>query len=81
MEADILNGYKQTERSVTADYESVIAFGQAREVFAEEAVHGIRLLLEHCGIEGYSPEQCVKMNVVSVYKITVEKITGKKRFL
>ena len=81
VEADILNGYKRTERGVTADYESVIAYGQAQEVFAEEAVHGIKLLLEHCGIEGYSPEQCVKMNAVAVYKISVEKITGKKRFL
>lgn len=81
VEADILNGYKKTEHGVTADYESVIAFGRVREVFEDEAVRGIKLLLEHCGIEGYSPEQCVKMKLVAVYKITIEKITGKKRFL
>lgn len=79
-EADILNGYKKTEHGVTADYESVIAYGTVQEVFEDEAVHGIKLLLEHCGIDGYSPEQCVMMKLAAVYKINVEKITGKKRF-
>lgn len=81
VEADTLNGYKKTEHGVTADYESVIAYGQAREVCGKEAVHGIDLLLRHCGIDGFSPEACVRMNMVAVYKIVVEKITGKKRFL
>ncbi|MGN1372746.1 MAG: pyridoxamine 5'-phosphate oxidase family protein [Candidatus Coproplasma sp.] len=81
VEADILNGYKATERGVTADYESVIGFGTAKEVTGDDAVHGIKLLLDHCGIEGYSPENCVLMGIVAVYKITVENITGKKRFL
>lgn len=81
VEADILNGYKATERSVTADYESVIAFGTAEEVTGGEAIHGIKLLLDHCGISGYSPEDCVLTQIVAVYKISVDTITGKKRFL
>ena len=81
VEADILNGYRATERSVTADYESVIGFGTVKEVVGSEAVHGIKLLLEHCGIDGYSPEDCVLMGIVAVYKITVDSITGKKRFM
>ncbi|MGN0807696.1 MAG: pyridoxamine 5'-phosphate oxidase family protein [Candidatus Coproplasma sp.] len=81
IEADILNGYKPTEKSVTADYESVIGFGTAKEVSGVEAIHGIKLLLEHCGISGYSPENCVLTKIVAVYKITVENITGKKRFI
>ncbi len=81
VEADILNGYKPTEKSVTADYESVIAFGTAQEVEGNEAVHGIKLLLDHCGISGYSPEDCVLRQIVAVYKICVDTITGKKRFL
>ncbi|MGN1103868.1 MAG: pyridoxamine 5'-phosphate oxidase family protein [Candidatus Coproplasma sp.] len=81
IEADILNGYKATERSVTADYESVIGFGTVKEVTGSEAVHGIKLLLDHCGIEGYSPENCALSGIVAVYKITVENITGKKRFI
>ena len=81
VEADILNGYKATERGVTADYESVIAFGTAKEVVGSEAIHGIKLLLDHCGISGYSPEDCVLTKIVAVYKICVDTITGKKRFL
>lgn len=80
VEADMLNGYVKTEHGVTADYASVIAFGRVEKVSGVDAVHGIKLLLEHCGIEGYSPEKCVLTNIVSVYKITVDKITGKKRF-
>ncbi|MGN1061482.1 MAG: pyridoxamine 5'-phosphate oxidase family protein [Candidatus Coproplasma sp.] len=81
VEADILNGYKPTEKSVTADYESIIAFGTAEEVIGDEAIHGIKLLLDHCGISGYSPEDCVLTKIVAVYKISVDTITGKKRFL
>lgn len=81
IEADILNGYKRTENGITADYESVIAYGNVEEVFDEEAVHGIKLLLEHCGVSGYSPEQCVMTKIVAVYKMSVDEITGKKRFL
>lgn len=81
VEADILNGYRATERSVTADYESVIGFGTVKEVVGSEAVHAIKLLLEHCCIDGYSPEDCVLMGIVAVYKITIDSITGKKRFM
>ena len=80
VEADLLNGYVRTERGVTADYKSVIAFGTARPVCGEEAVHGIELLLKHCGVEGYSASECVVLGVVAVYKISVESVTGKSRF-
>ncbi|MDE6274292.1 MAG: pyridoxamine 5'-phosphate oxidase family protein [Clostridiales bacterium] len=80
IEADVLNGYVRTDHSVTADYESVIAFGHAEEIFGEEAIRGIELLLDHCHIEGYSARDCVKTGVVAVYKISVEEITGKRRF-
>ncbi len=80
VEADVLNGYSKTEHGITADYESVIAFGKAWRVIGADAVHGIKLLLDHCGVTGYDPEACVKMGTVAVYRITVENITGKKRF-
>lgn len=81
VEADILNGYVKTERGVTADYQSVIGYGYVAEVFDDEAVHGLELLLKHCNIEGYSAKDCVLTKIVSVYKITVSEITGKKRFI
>lgn len=81
LEADICNGYVNTDRGVTADYESIIACGYAERVCGDEAVHGIKLLLEHCGIEGYPAEECVMTGAVAVYKVTVESVTGKKRFI
>lgn len=81
LEADVLNGYVRTEKSVTADYKSVVAFGYAERVCGAEAVHGIELLLAHCGVEGYSAKDCVLTDIVAVYKITVEEITGKSRFI
>ncbi len=80
IEADILNGYVKTDNGVTADYESVIGYGRANEVFGDEAMHGLELLLKHCAIEGYSAKSCVMTGIVSVYRIDVETLTGKKRF-
>ncbi len=80
VEADCLNGYVEHDGAVTADYESVIGFGKAWRVIGEDAVHGIDLLLKHCGIEGHNPRDCVKMGAVAVYRVTIESITGKKRF-
>lgn len=80
IEADLFDGYVRTANGVTADYKSVIAVGYAEEVFGNEAVHGIERLLEHCGIKDYPAEDCVKKSPVAVYKITVERVTGKSRF-
>ncbi len=79
VECDILNRYVRTERGVTADYLSVICFGHAERVTGEEAEHGIKLLLSHCGEAG-SAKDCVLSGLVAVYKITVDEVTGKKRF-
>lgn len=81
VEADILNGYVKTERGITADYKSVIAYGHAEQVFNDEAIHGIDLLLKHCDITGYPAKDCVLTNIVAIYKITIKNITGKARFL
>lgn len=80
-EADILNGYADTGHSVTADYESIIAFGRAERVYGEELVHGLELLLEHCNTPGYSARECAAKDITAVVKISVESITGKRRFM
>ena len=59
---------------------SIIAFGHAETVSGDEAIHGIELLLNHCRITGYSARDCVKTDLVAVYKITVKEMTGKRRF-
>lgn len=80
LEWDVLHGYVETGHSVTADYESVIAFGTAARCEGEERVHGIRLLLGHTGFAQYSAEACAALPVVEVYRVVCERITGKRRF-
>ncbi|MCD8309330.1 MAG: pyridoxamine 5'-phosphate oxidase family protein [Clostridia bacterium] len=80
VEADKLNGYADRGTSVTADYESVIALGRAQRVYGKELVHGLELLLEHCKIKGHSAADCAAKDITAVVKITVEEITGKRRF-
>lgn len=79
-EADCLAGYKSTNHGVTADYRSLIAFGKAERVYGEELVRGLELLLKHCRIEGYSARECAAKDITAVVRITVDDITGKRRF-
>lgn len=80
VEADILNGYKDTGKSVTADYESLIGFGICKEVTGDEAVRGLELLLDHCGATGYPVRNCAALERTAVYKIELLEFTGKRRF-
>lgn len=80
VEADVLSNYVDTGHSVTADYKSVIAFGTAERVYGEELVHGLDLLLKHCGIQGYSARECAARDITAAVRVTVESVTGKKRF-
>lgn len=79
-ETDILSGYRSAGNGITADYRSVIAFGRAERIYGEELVHGLELLLRHCKVTGYSAEDCAARDITAVVKITVESITGKRRF-
>ena len=81
VEADLLRGYCGHGMGVTADYKSVIGFGTAQKVEElEERVKGLQLLLEHCKTEGYSARECALRPITVVYKIVLEKVTGKQRF-
>lgn len=81
LEWDILHGYVETGHSVTADYESVIAFGRAERCEGDKKVEAIKALLEHTGYANYSAEQCAAMPIVDAWCVECEEITGKKRFL
>lgn len=79
VEADIFTGYAQSQYGITAGYESVIGFGRAEIVDGDEAQHGLRLLLEHCGFVGYPLEKCAAFT--RVYKITLDSVTGKRNII
>lgn len=81
VEMDGLKGYADTGHSVTADYESLIGFGRASEVFGDEAVKGLELLLSHCGVQGYSARDCAMRGIVSVWKIELDEFSAKRRFI
>ncbi|MCD8307999.1 MAG: pyridoxamine 5'-phosphate oxidase family protein [Clostridia bacterium] len=83
VEIDILNGYKDTGHSITADYESYMGTGFLAETETpEEKIHGLQLILDHCGVSGYSAETCAATSRVCVMKVCVNEgnYTAKKRF-
>ncbi len=78
VEADICHGFAETAQSVTTVYESIIGYGTAEKVYGDEMVQGLRLLLAHCGYEGFPFDQSVT-KILTVYKITLDSVTGKRR--
>lgn len=80
VEADILNGYKIIEQGITADYKSIIGFGEIYTPTADEEIKGLKLIMQHCKIENYSAKDCAALHITAVYKIILNNITAKKRF-
>lgn len=78
-EADIFYKTEETETGITARYESVIGTGIAELVSDdEERILGLAAILNHYGYFDYPVEQCKGMDMTAVYKITVDKLTGKR---
>ena len=80
-EADLCHGFPANGRGgYTCDYESVIGYGTVEELQGEEAEKGIRLLLEHCGIQA---EACPAeaMAITAVHRVVLDEIAGKRRNL
>lgn len=83
VEADILHRYVHSEAKsgsiLTADYESIIGFGVAEPVVGPEAKKGLDLICSHCGYAGFKCNNAA-LTHLRIYKITLQSITGKKRF-
>ncbi len=80
IEADICHRFTDTGHSVTCEYESIIGYGEAVKVFDQEAIKGLELLVAHCGFDGY-PINEEALKVMTIYQITLEYVTGKRRFV
>ena len=78
VEIDGMNGYVETARGVTTNYRSFIGFGTAEIADYNDTVKGLDLLLQHCNITGYSAEECAKLGITTVLKITVDNYTAKR---
>lgn len=80
VEADIMHGFVSSGNKTTAHYESVIGFGKAELTDGAESVKGIELIMAHCGQPGFNGNNCIKLGITSIYKITLESVEGKRRF-
>ena len=78
VEIDGMNGYVETARGVTTNYRSFIGFGTVEIADYDDTVKGLDLLLKHCNITGYSAEECAKLGITTVLKITVDNYTAKR---
>jgi nitroimidazol reductase NimA-like FMN-containing flavoprotein (pyridoxamine 5'-phosphate oxidase superfamily) len=81
VEADIFHRYTEAPGSVTTEYESVIGFGLCERASGDEAVHGLDLLLTHCGFHGFEYDKTATVAATAIYKVTLERVTGKRRFV
>lgn len=77
-EADLFHRYRPTGNSATAEYESVIGFGTAEKAEGADKLHGLRLLMAHCGYPDAPVEKCAASPVTTVYRITLTSVTGKR---
>ena len=80
VEADVLNAYVPNGDSYTADYESAIGFGKAESLSGAEAVHGMKLLLRHCGMPEDGAEKCILRDITEMTRVALVQVTGKRRF-
>lgn len=78
IEADIFHSYELLARGIDTRYESVIGYGVCEEVFDEEKLHGLELLCTHCGYARHPVDVCLGLPITSVYRISIEEITGKR---
>lgn len=80
VEADIFNGYVPVGESFTTDYQSLIGYGTVEIAEHDDAIRGVNLLMKRCGKDNYDATKCIEMAKTEVFKITVDSVTGKKRF-
>lgn len=78
IEADICHRFVPTDNSITTEYESIIGYGIAEKANREDTIKGLNLLLEHCGYKDFQ-YSLNTLQFLTVYKITLDFITGKRR--
>ena len=80
VEADVLHGYVPNGDSYTSDYESAIGFGESESLTGDEAVHGMQLLLRHCGAPEDGAEKCILRDITEMTRVVLVQVSGKRRF-
>lgn len=79
VEAEIFHGYVGQGHDMSADYESVLGFGTLAAVEGDMAIHGLKLLMEHCsGDKDYPAEDCPALPHTQVYQVSLDFLTAKR---
>lgn len=72
--------YVQIPHGITCAYQSLIGTGVVEVLEGKNAVHGLDLIVAHCGFAGYRcPEET--LGRTSVWRIVLHSLTGKKNDL
>lgn len=78
VEADFYYRTEETEKGITAKYESVIGRGQADKLIeTKDKVHGLKVILDHYARSGFPVESCKGLSKCDVYRIVLDSVTGK----
>ncbi|MBQ6535826.1 MAG: pyridoxamine 5'-phosphate oxidase family protein [Firmicutes bacterium] len=75
VELDRFLGYGGEGRNSTAYYESVVGRGRAELIEGEQALHGLELLMEHCGREKQDFAGCLPHT--AVLRVTLDEVSAK----
>ncbi len=79
IETEVFDNYKQMPPSATANFDSVIGFGEAIELKDDdERTNGMRKILEHCGY-GYIDIDENLFKVTSMFKVELKEVTCKRK--
>ncbi len=78
LEGHVFHEVQPTEYGITTRYESVIGFGTVEKVEGKEVVEGLKSITAHYGYPEYPIGRCRGLPATAVYKIRLERITGKR---
>lgn len=79
IEGDIFYKAEETSYGITAKYESVIGYGVIQKVENEEIIEGLQAICAHYNYAKYSIKECKTLPMTAVYKIKINKLTGKRK--
>ena len=75
VELDSFLGYGGEGRNSTTYYESVVGTGFTELIEGEQALHGLELLMEHCGREKQDFSDCLPHT--AVLRVTLDEVSAK----
>ena len=78
VEGHVFHKVEPTQGGITTRYESFIGFGVVEKADANETVLGLRSIVAHNQRSDHPIENCKGLSMTAVYKITVERFTGKR---